>query len=170
MTRTHFYFYFYSSLSSFLQWGETFELPRFISAASNYFHSQFLHRNYFGVHTKLFLFLIIFFIRRSNAELHFRDAHTRRAESRGQLLFARVKFVTPRSQLLCARINFITSHLPIVRRFTIFLISPRMFVVRCATILFACTPNTVVQRRDIASTVLKIMPPLSRPLQHGVKQ
>jgi len=27
---THFYFYFYSSLSSFLQWGETFELPRFI--------------------------------------------------------------------------------------------------------------------------------------------
>jgi len=29
--------------------------------------------------------------------------------------------------------------------------------------------NTVVQRRDISSTVLKIMPSLSRPLQHGVK-
>lgn len=32
------------------------------------------------------------------------------------------------------------------------------------------TPNTVVQRRDIASTVLKIMPPVSRPLQHGVRK
>ena len=29
--------------------------------------------------------------------------------------------------------------------------------------------NTVVQRRDISSTVLKIKSPLSRPLQHGVK-
>jgi len=34
---------------------------------------------------------------------------------------------------------------------------------------FSKESNTVVQRRDISSTVLKTKSPLSRPLQHGVK-
>jgi len=40
------------------------------------------------------------YIRRSNSELYFRDARTRWAELRGQLLFARINFAAPRAQLL----------------------------------------------------------------------
>ena len=35
---------------------------------------------------------------------------------------------------------------------------------------FSNFDNTVVQRRDISSTDSEITPPLSRPLQHGVRQ
>ena len=71
------HFYFYSSLSSFLQWGETFELPRFV-ICKNYFHPKFIHRNLFETYTKLFLFLKIFFLRRAfiDAALFSRRTHT----------------------------------------------------------------------------------------------
>ena len=44
-------------------------------------------------------------------------------------------------------------------------------ILKQISVFMSCeaSSNTVVQRRDISSTVLKIMPALSRPLQHGVK-
>ena len=67
-----------------------------------------------------------------------------------------------RDALLLLRHNiFDFSTLPFFCRFTILSDLHEFLSLKIA--------NTVVQRRDISSTVLKIMPSLSRPLQHGVK-
>jgi len=53
---TRFYFYFYSSFSSFLQWGETFGLPRFI-IFNHILHSPLELRTSFSrPHEALFIF------------------------------------------------------------------------------------------------------------------
>jgi len=89
--------------------------------------------------------------------LYFRDARTRSAESRGQLLFARIKFVAPRSQLWFLLHNFISSRLLILRSFTI--------LSNFHELLLISKCNTAVVLRGLSSTVLKIYAALaaSRP-------
>jgi len=80
--------------------------------------------------------------------LYFRDARTRSAESRGQLLFARVKLVTPRGQLR----NFTIVYFP--AEYSCPNLHPNFYF--CNELLSISKNNTVVQRRDISSTVFKI--------------